>query len=215
MEKHEWRKAEKDLYLPKSLPAFVTVPPCTYFSLRGSGNPNDSYFAEYIGVLYALSYAVKMSLKRNSSLELGLSQEGYCDYTVYPLEGVWDITDEAKIMDSPALDKNSLVFDLMIRQPGFVTEDFAYKILQQVSENKPHELLQKIQFSRWEEGLCVQMLHIGSYDNEPASFRTMEEFAQRHDVHRISKVHREIYLTDARKTLPEKQKTVLRFQVVK
>ncbi len=103
----------------------------------------------------------------------------------------------------------------MIRQPNFVTEDFAYKIIKQVSEKNPHELLQKVQFSRWEEGLCVQMLHVGSYDNEPASFRTMEDFAHQHNVHRIHKVHREIYLTDARRTLPEKLKTVLRFQGMK
>ncbi len=93
MDKQEWRKQEKNLYQPKSLPNLVTVPPCKYFSIKESGNPNNPYFAEYIGVLYALSYAVKMGLKKNPPLEQGLTQEEYCDYTVYPREGVWDITD--------------------------------------------------------------------------------------------------------------------------
>ncbi len=214
MDKHEWRKQEKDFYLPKCIPSFITVPPCNYFSIKGSGNPNDPYFAEYIEVLFSLSYALKMSLKKDPAMNQKLTGETNYDYTVYPLEGVWDILDETKRLNSPVLDKNTFVFDLMIRQPDFVTQEFANMIIKQVSEKKPHPLLSKVQFSQWEEGLCIHMLHVGAYDNEAISFREMENFAHQNNVHRIHKAHREIYLTDARRTLIEKQKTVLRFQVI-
>ena len=205
--KHEWKKHEKGLYLPKNKPEIITVPPLNFFSVEGKGNPNSDAFGEYITVLYSLSYAVRMSYKTK------FIPDGYFDYTVYPLEGVWDIDEEAKKNFNGVLDKDSLIFNLMIKQPSFVTEEFAAETIQRTMKKKPHELLPTVKFSTIEEGHCIQMLHLGSYDNEPESFKLMEDFAAENGLERESKVHREIYLSDARKTSPEKLKTVLRFRV--
>jgi len=207
--KHEWRKAEKQFYLPKNKPELVSIPKFKFFTIEGAGNPNDDFFAEYIGVLYSLSYGVKMSPKK------GIEPKGYFDYTVYPLEGVWDLNEEAKKSFDGTFNKNDLVFKLMIRQPDFVDSHFALKILEESKKKKPHELLEKARFEEINEGYCVQMLHLGSFDNEPESFRLMECFAEQRNCGRISKTHKEIYLSDARKVPPEKLKTVLRFRVVR
>ena len=205
--KHEWRKKEKEYYLSKPKPEIVNVPKYKFFTVSGEGNPGDEYFGEYIGVLYSLSYTIKMSPKK------GFVQKGYFDYTVYPLEGVWDIKEEAKINFKGTFNKDDLVFNLMIRQPDFVTHEFAERILEYVKISKPHTLLEKVKFEEIEEGFCVQMLHLGSYDDEPKSFELMEEFANDNEFIRKSKNHREIYLSDARKVEPNKLKTVLRFKV--
>lgn len=205
--KHDWKKTEKKLYAPKTEPQLLDVPAMNFFTLSGHGNPNRPEFAEYIGVLYSLAYAVKMSPKQ------GFAPDNYFEYSVYPLEGVWDITDEAKKSTMEKLDKDSLLFNLMIRQPEFVTQDFANEVIDRVKKKKPHPLLSKVKFETINEGQCVQMLHLGSYDNEPASFARMEIFTSDGGLTRQSKIHREIYLSDARKTAPDKLKTILRFPV--
>lgn len=205
--KHEWKKDDKQFYLPKGKPEIIVIPEFSFFSIEGKGNPNDDSFAEYIGVLYSLSYAVKMSPKQ------GASPKDYFEYSVFPLEGVWDIDEEAKNTFTGIIDKNSLIFKLMIRQPGFVTSEFASETIERTKKKKPHVLLDKVKFEVFEEGLCVQMLHSGSYDTEPGSFSLMHEFTTAHNLKRTSHKHREIYLTDARKVAAEKLKTVLRFQV--
>jgi hypothetical protein len=205
--KHEWKKAEKQYYAPKKTPEFVVLPPFKFFTICGQGNPNNAFFGEYISVLYSLSYAIKMSPKK------GLSPEGYFDYTVYPLEGVWDLIDKSKMLPDGGVVKDNLAFKLMIRQPEFVTPAFAEKMSNLVQTTKPHHLLDQVKFEIIEEGPCLQMLHLGSYDHEPESFQLMEAFAAERDLKRRSKVHREIYLSDARKTAPDKLRTILRFQV--
>lgn len=205
--KHEWRKHEKEVYIPKNKPEIIIVPEFKYFTINGSGSPNEEYFADYISVLYSVSYGVKMSLKK------GVAPEGYTDYTVYPLEGFWSLNEEAKKNFNGTFDKKDLVFKLMIRQPDFVDEKTAFQILDMVKKNKPHKLLNEIKFESINEGKCIQMLHIGSFDNEPASFSLMEEFAIESQLTRKSKEHKEIYLSDFRKTVSEKLKTTLRFQV--
>lgn len=205
--KREWKKDEKQFYLPKDKPEVVEVPRFGFFVVRGKGNPNDAFFAEYIGVLYALSYAVKMSPKQ------AFAPDNYFEYSIYPLEGVWDLDEKARGNHGGTLDKNALVFDLMIRQPDFVTEEFAKEAIERTKRKKPHELLDKVTFERIEDGKCIQRLHLGSYDDESASFKEMEEFAVAQDLRRRYLTHREIYLTDARKTEPARLKTVLRFQV--
>jgi hypothetical protein len=207
--KHDWKKTEKQFYLPKTEPGLIKIPPFGFFSIEGQGDPNDESFAEYIGVLYSLSYAVKMSPKS------GLAPDGYFDYTVYPLEGVWDISEDAKMRNSEKLDKSSLVFNLMIRQPDFVTEDFALEIIERTKKKKPHPFLENTRFGIIEDNDCVQMMHTGSYDNEPGSFKKMEEFCKRNNLTRSCMQHREIYLSDARKVIPDKLKTVLRFKITK
>jgi hypothetical protein len=205
---HEWKKAEKQFYLPGREPELINIPSFNFFSIEGKGNPNDSFFAECIGVLYSLSYAVKMSPKS------GNSPKGYFEYSVYPLEGVWDISEEAKRNPSDKLDKNELIFNLMIRQPDFVDFNFAQEIIEKTKKKKPHALLENVIFSSIEEGDVVQMMHLGSYDEEPESFRKMEEFCLNKNHKRESMLHREIYLSDARRVIPEKLKTVLRFKII-
>ena len=129
------------------------------------------------------------------------------------MEGIWDIDEKAKENYTGILDKNLLIFKLMIRQPAFVNDDFAFEIIEKTKKKKPHELLEKVKFEATTEGLCVQMLHNGSYDNEPESFRQMEVFTTTQNLKRACMTHREIYLSDARKVAADKLKTVLRFKV--
>jgi hypothetical protein len=144
----------------------------------------------------------------------GAAPAGYFDYAVYPLEGVWDISEEAKKAASLKLDKDTLVFNLMIRQPDFVTEEYAAEVIEQTKKKKPHNLLGNVIFNLLEEKNCIQMMHVGSYDDEPASFKKMEDYCHEKNLIRESKIHREIYLSDARKVSPEKLKTVLRFNII-
>lgn len=204
--KHEWRKKEKAVYFPKTQPEIIDVPSYTFLTIAGEGNPNSEGFGEYISALYALSYAIKMTLKKREK------PEGYMDYTVYPLEGVWDINEEAKKTYKGTLNKDDLVFNLMIRQPDFVEKSFFEEMLDLTKKKKPHVLLDEVKFEKITEGKCIQMMHIGSYDDEPASFQIMEEFAEAENLPRESKIHREIYLSDFRKVPEDKLKTVLRFK---
>ncbi len=206
--KHEWRKTEKAVYLPKNKPEVITIPEYQFITLSGKGNPNNDFFSEYIGVLYSVAYAIKMNIKKIRPLP-----KGYQDWTVYPLEGVWDIAENSKINADGTINKDNLVFDVMIRQPDFVSLDFFHRIIELTKAKKPHALLDKVKFEKITEGKCIQMLHIGSYDDEPHSFQQMEALASDLNLKRTSKAHREIYLSDFRKVSAEKLKTVLRFQV--
>jgi hypothetical protein len=205
--KHEWRKHEKEIYLPPAKPLLCNVPKFAFFSLAGEGNPNDDFFAAYIGALYSLSYALKMDAKKNPAISAD-------DYTVYPLEGIWDL---AKDSDGATRDfaLDNLVFTLMIRQPDWVSEAYAAEIIATVKRKKPQALLDEVRFVELEEGLCVQMLHRGPYSEEPASFVLMAEYCAGQQLQRKNKQHREIYLSDARKVAPAKLKTVLRIRVAK
>lgn len=206
--KYEWRKQERTIYLPKTKPEVIKVPEYKYLVIDGQGNPNSAAFGAYIEALYSVSYAIKMTLKKMDN-----PPKGYCDYTVYPLEGIWDITEEAQKTFTGTINKDDLVFRLMIRQPGFVSHEFFEEMLAMTQKKKPQELLSTIQYETIEDGDCIQMMHIGSYDDEPASFQKMEVYAIEKGLTRISKRHREIYLSDFRKVPKEKLKTVLRFQV--
>ena len=203
--KHEWKKHEKSLYMPQTKPELITVPEQKFFMIKGEGNPNSEDFSERIGVLYSLAYAVRMMPKQ------GFAPEGYFEYTVYPLEGVWDLTEEGKQADT--LIKEQLLYTVMIRQPDFVTRETAEKAFANVRKKKPHPLLDEVTFGTMEDGLSVQMLHIGPYDNETESFAAMKEFIIKNDLEIVTLEHREIYISDARKVDPAKLKTVLRYTV--
>lgn len=205
MEKFEWRKHAKELYLPKKQPMKIEVPAMKYFTIEGRGNPNSEQFREHVETLYTVSYAIRMMPKK------GITPEGYYEYTVFPLEGVWDLDEEGRNLDY--LDKDRLVYQLMIRQPDFVTEELFRTVIHNVKVKKPHLHLDKVKFEMIEEGLSVQAMHIGSYDNEPETFAIMEQFCHENNLKRIEKTHKEIYISDVRKTVPEKLKTVLRFKV--
>ncbi|MFD9624225.1 GyrI-like domain-containing protein [Peribacillus muralis] len=203
--KYEWRKQEKNLYIPKQKCQLVTIPEQKFFMIKGKGNPNEQEFAEKIGVLYSLAYAVRMMPKR------GYTPDGYFEYTVYPLEGVWDLTEEGRKLDT--LNKEELLYTIMIRQPDFVTNEVVERAFEHVEKKKPHPFLSEVKFGTVEDGLSVQMLHVGQYDDEPQSFQVMNEFINNNNLERISLLHREIYLSDFRKVEPAKLKTVLRYKV--
>ena len=208
MEKYEWKKKEKNLYLPKAKPEIIDIPSFKFFTLEGKGNPNDEFFADYVGALYSLSYGVKMSYKK------GIEPKGFYDYIVYPLEGVWDLTEKGREeFEKGFINKSELLFKLMIRQPDFVDEAYAKFIVEEVKKNKPNALLNDVKFEEIEEEKVVQMLHVGSYDSEVESFKIMEEFVKESGFERAEKLHKEIYLSDARKVEAEKLKTILRFKV--
>lgn len=205
--KHEYKKHEKELYCPKDKPVLVTVPKQKFFCIKGKGNPNSEDFAERIGVLYSLAYAVRMMPKN------GFTPEGYFEYTVYPLEGLWDLTEEGR--KSEVLNKDELVYTIMIRQPDFVNDEVVEKAFEIANKKKPHPLLKEAYFDEIEDGLSVQILHIGSYDSEPESFNKMKAFIEDNGLQIKTLVHREIYLSDARRVEKDKLKTVLRYRVIK
>lgn len=206
--KHEWRKLEKAFYLPKQQPEVVNIPAFQFITIAGEGNPNSQHFTDCIAALYPIAYAIKMMPKK-----MVTKPEGYYDYTVYPLEGVWDLNEKGRKNYDGTFNKDDLVFNLMIRQPDFVNESFYQEMLALTKKKSPNPLLDQVKLETITEGKCVQMLHLGPYDDEPASFRIMEAFAQEQGLERLSKVHREIYLSDFRRVAPEKLKTVLRFRV--
>ncbi|MDR7871342.1 MAG: GyrI-like domain-containing protein [Tissierellaceae bacterium] len=203
--KHEWRKHEKELYMPKAKPQLIKVPEHNFFMIQGQGNPNSEEFSERVGVLYSLAYAIRMMPKQ------GYTPEGYFEYTVYPLEGIWDLTEEGRKSDT--LNKDELIYTIMIRQPDFVTKEIVQRAFENVTKKKPHKYLEDVKFDSIEDGLCVQMLHVGPFDTEPETFRLMEEFANNNNLERESLIHKEIYISDIRKVEPSKLKTVLRFKV--
>ena len=207
--KHEWRKHEKALYLPKTKPELVTVPRQKFLMIKGRGNPNSPGFSERIGVLYALAYAIRMMPKN------GFTPEGYEEYTVYPLEGLWDLTEEGKNQDH--LDKNELLYTIMIRQPEFVTPEVVAKAFEITRKKKPHVLLDEVTFGELEDGLSVQVLHNGPYDTESESFGKMKSFIEEHAFEIVTLEHREIYIKAARDTPTQEElaklKTVLRYRV--
>lgn len=201
--KYEWKRQEKIYYIPGKNPQCIQLPTFQYFTIAGAGNPNKAFFTEYIQCLYSLSYTLKMTWKKEKGL----------DYAVYPLEGIWKIGASSREDIYGRLDKEALTFSLMIRQPDFITQVQAAEIVEKVKSKKPHPLLNDIKFEAISEGLCIQMLHIGSFDNESVSFYKMHLFAQQHGLTRINDMHKEIYLSDARKVKADKLRTILRFQV--
>ena len=206
--KYEWRKKEKGLYLPKALPEVIDIPEFNFLTIEGEGSPAEAQFVNKVGALYSLAYTIKMTPKK-----MDVPPNNYFDFTVYPLEGIWDINDEAKAHFTGEINKKDFVYKLMIRQPDFVDNNFYQKMLSLAKEKKNDPLLERVKFERISEGLCVQMLHLGPFEEEAASFSQMEAFAENKGLVRPSQAHREIYLSDPRKVAPSKLKTVLRFQV--
>lgn len=199
-------KKEKDIYLPKNKPMLIKVPKAKYFCIQGKGNPNQQDFQNRIGALYALSYTIRMMPKN------GYTPEGYYEYTVYPLEGFWDLSEVGRQKEE--LDKNELIYTIMIKQPDFVDEKLFEQALTIAKQKKQNPLLDEVYFDRIDEGLCVQMMHIGSYDHEKETFDCMKEYIANNHLEIKTLVHKEIYISDIRKVSPEKLKTVLRYQVV-
>lgn len=210
--KYEWRKQDKDLYLPKKTPVILDVPRMKYLVLSGNGNPNSEGFKESVQSLYALSYGIKMTLKK-------APVENYTDYTVFPLEAFWSLDETGIKLQQQGSNiinlKDHFVYTVMIRQPEFVTNQYFEMMKETVLKKKQIERIHDVEYKEVEEGLSCQMMHIGSYDSEPASFQRMEEYCKELGYERISKDHKEIYLSDPNKVEESKLKTTLRFQVIK
>lgn len=209
MDKIDYKKTEKHLYLPK-FPAVVQVPEMVFFAVDGQGDPNTSpAYAQAMEILYGLSFTVKMSKMG------GEEPEGYFDYVVPPLEGLW-WTDEPGFDGKPPADKNDFRWTSLIRQPDFVNEEVFAWAAERLAKKKPELDLTKARFLRWEEGLCAHLLHVGPYDAEPASIDRLTEFLREQGCvpdFTDARRHHEIYLGDPRRTAPEKLKTVIRHPV--
>lgn len=209
--KHEYKKHEKEFYAPKTTPTLVQIPSFNFFCIKGKGNPNSEDFAARIGVLYSLSYTAKMLPRK------GIEVPNYFEYTVYPLEGTWTLSGKGiqEQLETNKLNKDELEYTIMIRQPAFITNEVANRVIEIVKKNKPNELLKDAYFEVIEEGTCVQIMHLGSYDNESASFAQMKQFIKENNYTLKTLEHREIYLSDSRKTSQEKLKTILRYKINK
>ena len=204
MMKYEWRKQENNLYSVKQMPIIVNVPKQKFILVKGKGNPNESDFSDRISALYSLAYAIKILFK---NVMKNKTDNEITDFTVYPLEGLWEKVNGAE------LDKNKLEYTLMIKQPDFITQEIFAKALENIKKKKPNALYDEMSFREIEEGKSIQILHVGSYDEEPKSFEQMNEFARKRDLTRIGDFHKEIYLSNKNRTSEEKQKTILRYLV--
>ena len=210
--KHEWKKHEKVLYGAKDSPALVNIPAQNFIMIKGSGNPNDTDFSNRVSALYSLAYAIKMDYKA-TALKNIISNEIH-DFTVYPLEGIWMKKDDnMQLNTTNELIKDNLEYTIMIRQPDFITTEMVRAALERVKVKKPNPLYEEIFFDMIHDGKCVEILHIGSYDNEPVSFALMDKFVKENGLHRISDWHREIYLNNANRAKTDKLKTILRYRV--
>lgn len=199
----DFKKKYKEFYMPKNKPVIVNVPEANYIAVRGEGNPNEEggSYQQAIGVLYAIAYTLRMSYKTDYKIE------GFFEYVVPPLEGFWWQDD---IDGVNYADKDSFHWISVIRLPDFVNEkDFEWAI--ETATKKKKIDCSSAEFLTIDEGLCVQIMHLGSFDDEPATVALMDEYLKQNgyanDMN-SQRLHHEIYLSDARKVAPEKWKTV-------
>lgn len=204
----DYKKEYKEFYMPPQNPTIVTIPPMNYIAVRGEGNPNeeDGQYKQAIGLLYGIAYTIKMSKKSSRQIE------GFFDYIVPPLEGFW-WQDKLKGIDYAH--KENFKWISLIRLPDFVTKtDFEWAVKDAAHKKKTD--FSKVEFLTYDEGLCVQCMHIGSYDDEPATVQLMHEYMEQQGYSlniAENRFHHEIYLSDARKVAPEKLKTVIRHPI--
>lgn len=207
----DYKKEYKEFYLPPKQPGIVSVPSMNYIAVRGKGNPNEpeGEYKAALGMLYAIAFTIKMSYKGKHRIE------GYFSYVVPPLEGLWWQEGAAGTSGLDYSHKEAFCWISMIRLPDFVTKkDFDWAI-QEAAEKKKQDF-SKVEFLTYEAGLCVQCMHIGSYDNEPETIEQMENYAAKEGYmpdFSASRLHQEIYLSDPRRTAEEKLRTVIRHPV--
>ena len=206
----DFRKDYKEFYMPKNRPEIVTIPRMNYIAVRGKGNPNEEggCYQQAIRVLYAVAYTLKMSYKTSYKIE------GFFEYVVPPLEGFWwqDDVDGADYSD-----KSTFLWISVIRLPDFVTEaDFMWAV--ETATKKKKLDCSPAEFITIDEGLCVQIMHTGPFDDEPATVSLMDAYLEENGYvndFNESRLHHEIYMSDARKVSPEKWKTVIRHPIKK
>ena len=206
----DFKKAYKEFYLPKNTPEIVTVPRANYIAVRGQGDPNreGGAYQQALGVLYAVAYTLKMSYKTDHRIE------GFYEYVVPPLEGFWRQEGAAGV---DCANKAAFQWISVIRLPEFVTEqDFAWAV--ETASRKKKLDCSAAEFLTVEEGLCVQIMHLGPYDDEPATVAVMDRYCLENGYENDlsdSRLHHEIYLSDPRKVEPAKWKTVIRHPIRK
>ena len=206
----DFKKEYKEFYLPKNKPQIVNVPKANYIAIRGQGNPNEEggAYQRAISVLYAVAYTLKMSYKTDYKID------GFYEYVVPPLEGFWW---QDGICGVDYSNKATFNWISVIRLPDFITKkDFDWAV-KTASEKKKIDC-SKAEFLTIEEGLCVQIMHFGSFDDEPASLEKMDKYLEENGYEKDfsdTRLHHEIYLSDPRKTTPDKQKTVIRHPIKK
>ena len=204
----DFKKEYKELYAPKKGPGIIEVPPITYVAVRGSGDPNEESgaYQQAITVLYAISYTIKMSKKGARQID------GYVDFVVPPLEGFWW---QEGIEGADYAHKETFNWTAVIRLPDFVTREVFDWAVQEATKKKKIDC-SIAEYLQVDEGLCVQCLHVGSYDDEPAMVEAMDAFAREQgyviDLSQDRR-HHEVYLSDARKVAPEKLKTIIRHPI--
>ena len=206
----DFKKEYKEFYMPPKKPGIVEVPPMNYIAVRGKGNPNDENgeYKETIGLLYGIAFTIKMSYKGEHKID------GYFEYVVPPLEGFW-WQDGVEGIDYAH--KENFNFISLIRLPDFVTNaDFDWAVAEATKKKKTD--FSKVEFFTYNEGLCVQCMHIGSYDDEPTTIAAMHEYAEQNgykvDISDV-RFHHEIYLSDPRRCDIAKLKTVVRHPIIK
>ena len=201
----DYKKEYKEFYLPPKTPRLVTVPAMDFLAVRGQGDPNqeDGPYKQALELLYAVAYTIKMSKLGKHKLE------GYFDYVVPPLEGLWW---QDGVQGIDYTNKKAFQWISLIRLPEFVTEEVVHWAIREASEKKQKDC-SPVEFFSWEEGLCVQCMHIGPYDQEPATVAAMEDYAKAQGCladFGPGRFHHEIYLSDVRRCKPERLKTVIR-----
>lgn len=206
----DFKKEYKEFYLPKNKPQIVNVPKANYIAIRGRGNPNEEggAYQRAISVLYAVAYTLKMSYKTDYKIA------GFFEYVVPPLEGFWW---QDGILGVDYSNKATFNWISVIRLPDFITKkDFDWAV-KTASEKKKVDC-SKAEFLTIEEGLCVQIMHFGSFDDEPATVTLMDKYLEENGYEKDfsdTRLHHEIYLSDPRKSTPDKQKTVIRHPIKK
>lgn len=205
----DYKKQYKEYYMPKNKPSIVVIPKMNYIAVRGKENPNveNGEYKSSIGLLYAIAFTIKMSYKGDYKID------GYFDYVVPPLEGFWWQDGNKEGIDYN--NKDAMEFISIIRLPDFVTkENFDWAIKEATAKKKQD--FSKVEFLTYDEGLCVQCMHIGPYDNEPATTTLMYEYMEANGYEldiTNSRFHHEIYLSDPRRCDPSKLKTVIRHPI--
>ena len=204
----DFKKEYKEFYMPKNKPGIVTVPRINYIAVRGTGDPNqeDGEYKQSIGLLYGIAFTIKMSKKGDHQID------GYFDYVVPPLEGFWYMEGMNGI---DYAHKEAFHWISVIRLPDFVTEDDFRWAVNEATKKKKQDF-SKVEFLTVTEGLCIQCMHIGPYDDESATVTMMHEFMEQQGYEldiTAKRLHHEIYLSDARKVAPEKLKTVIRHPI--
>ena len=204
----DFKKEYKEFYMPPKKPSIVTVPKMNYIAVRGQGDPNpeESEYKQAIGLLYGIAFTIKMSKMGSHKID------GYFDYVVPPLEGFWW---QEGVIGVDYSRKDDFNWISVIRLPDFVTrEDFEWAVEEATKKKKTD--FSKVEFFTYDEGLCVQCMHIGTYDDEPATVELMHKFMEEQGYEldiTDERMHHEIYLSDARKVAPEKLKTVIRHPI--